>query len=588
MREGIADRAFAGAATYLTDLSRCRPAHALSRTPRREHWRMLNYAADGLDGVMLLAGPETAAPEIRLPLEVDGWHAVSIGVMPTRSLEEGGSLELQVRLCDEDVPALLTLPPDHASPPSLVEMFWKTADLTGRALVLSQVAARMAPGDGPGSVQCGPARVAYVKLVPLDVSEIAHEREDRVRRDTRRLFAHQDANGPLGLWRLTSTRDIQREIEPYRDTDFSRLYWEVGRGDLMFSHTELGREATFDGLGDFARVFDRLHVESRRVLRERNIDPFDVAVDYAHAIGLELHAAYRVAGFRFPPPYDHFNWGDSVYERHPEWRGVNREGRQTPRLAYTYPEVRAHVIDLLREMCQRPIDGVCLLYCRRPPLVEYEPPLVDGFMRRFGKDPRTLDPLDPQWLHYRAEVLTQFMREVRQALDETAAAQGRSEPFHISAVVLSSEVENLANAIDLRQWVAQGLVDTIIPYTSELDLDSVTPAWTDPASLRFFVDLVRGTPVTLAPNVMPRHMPPGDLRQRAADIFDAGAEHMFFWDSAGGGGRATYGAMWNALRRLGHRAEIDAWRADGARNIDARITPLRTLGDWDLGYQTPG
>ena len=324
------------------------------------------------------------------------------------------------------------------------------------------------------------------------------------------------------------------------------------------------------------------------MLRERNIDPFDVAVDYAHAIGLELHAAYRVAGFRFPPPYDHFNWGDSVYERHPEWRGVNREGRQTPRLAYTYPEVRAQVIDLLREMAQRPIDGVCLLYCRRPPLVEYEPPLVDGFMRRFGKDPRSLDPLDPQWLHYRAEVLTQFMREVRQALDETAAAQGRSEPFHVSAVVLSSEVENLANAIDLRQWVAHGLVDTIIPYTSELDLDSVTPAWTDPASLRFFVDLVRGTPVTLAPNVMPRHMPPGDLRQRAADIYDAGAEHMFFWDSAGGGGRATYGAMWNALRRLGHREEIDAWRADGARNIDARITPLRTLGDWDLGYQTPG
>ena len=251
MREGLADRAFAGAATYLTDLSRCRPAHALSRTPRREHWRMLNYAADGLDGVMLLAGPETAAPEIRLPLEVDGWHAVSIGVMPTRSLEEGGSLELQVRLCDEDVPALLTLPPDHASPPSLVEMFWKTADLTGRALVLSQVTARMAPGDGPGSVNCGPARVAYVKLVPLDVSETAHTREDRVRRDTRRLFAHQDANGPLGLWRLTSARDIQREIEPYRDTDFSRLYWEVGRGDLMFSHTELGARGHVRRLGRF-------------------------------------------------------------------------------------------------------------------------------------------------------------------------------------------------------------------------------------------------------------------------------------------------------------------------------------------------
>ena len=588
MRESISDRALAGEPIFLTDLSRCRPADALSHTPKRKHWRTLSYSAEDLDGVMLLAGPETAAPEVHLPLDVDGWHAVSIGVMPTRSSEEGGGLELEVSLSDEPVPTLLKLPADRSDPPSLVEMFWKSADLTGRTLVLGQVTVRMAPGDAPGSVQCGPARIAYVKLVSLDASEIASNQADLARRDSRRLFAHQDANGPLGLWRLSSARDIQREIEPYRDTDFSRLYWEVGRGDLMFSHTESGREATFDGLGDFARVFDRLHVDSRRVLREQNIDPFDVAVDYAHEIGLELHAAYRVAGFRFPPPYDHFNWGNSVYDRHPEWRGVNREGQPTPRLAYTYPEVRARVVELLREMCQRPIDGVCLLYCRRPPLVEYEPPLVDGFRQRFGLDPRALDPLDPRWLHFRAEVLTQFMREVRQALDETAAAQRRSEPFHVSAVVLSSEAENLENAIDLRQWVAQGLVDTIIPYTSEPDLDSTTPAWTDPASLEFFVDLVRGTPVTLAPNVMPRHMPPDDLRRRAGDIYDAGAEHMFFWDSAGGGGRATYGGMWNALRRLGHREEIDAWRADGAPDIDARVIPLRTLGDWDLGYQTPG
>ena len=167
--------------------------------------------------------------------------------------------------------------------------------------------------------------------------------------------------------------------------------------------------------------------------------------------------------------------------------------------------------------------------------------------------------------------------------------QGRSEPFHLSAVVLSSDAENLENAIDLRQWVAQGLVDTIIPYTSEPDLDSTTPAWTDPASLQYFVDLVRGTPVTLAPNVMPRHMPPGGpapagrghLRRR-------GRAHVLLGLAAGGGGRAHYGPMWNALRRLGHREEIDTWWAAGEPNIDARVTPLHTFGDWDLRYVTPG
>lgn len=588
MPDNIADRGLNTRPIYLTDMQRCRPRNLLSRVPRQRHWRLLAYETDDLTGVMLMAGAETAAPEVGLPLGVEGWHAISIGVMPVQSAEEGNGLEIQLRLSDEDVPTLITLPISSTDPPSLVEMFWKTADLTGRELVISQVIVQVAPGVSPGAMRCQPARVAYVKLLPLEEKEAVLLNSDRKRHDTRRLFAHQDANGPNGLWRLRTTREIQREIEPYRNTDFSRLYWEVGRGDLMFAHTEIGREATFDGLSDFGRVFDRLHVESRRLLRRRNIDPFDTAVEYTHRLGLEFHAAYRVAGFRFPPPYDHFNWGNSLYDQHPEWRGVNRKGTRTPRLAYTYPEVRAYVISLVQEMAQRPIDGICLLYCRRPPLVEYEPPLIDGFKDLFGLDPRCLDPTDARWLTFRAGILTRFMSEVRETLARVASTQGRSEPFHLSAVVLSTEAENLENAIDLRQWVAQGLVDTIIPYTSEPDLDSTTPAWTDPASLQFFTDVVHRTPVTLAPNVLPRHMSPDDLRRRACGIYNAGAEHMFFWDAAGGGGRANHGAMWNALRRLGHRKELAAWQADSQPDLSPPTRPLRTLGTWDLSYPTPG
>jgi len=43
---------------------------------------------------MLLAGPETAAPDIHVPLQMDGSHAISIGVMPARTVAEGGGLEL--------------------------------------------------------------------------------------------------------------------------------------------------------------------------------------------------------------------------------------------------------------------------------------------------------------------------------------------------------------------------------------------------------------------------------------------------------------------------------------------------------------
>ena len=103
------------------------------------------------------------------------------------------------------------------------------------------------------------------------------------------------------------------------------------------------------------------------------------------------------------------------------------------RFAYTYPEVRAYVISLLREVVQYPVDGICMLYNRRLPLVEYEPQLVEVFRADHGVDPRSLDPLDPTWLSYRSGVLTQFHRELRAAMDEETRATGpQPSPSDIS------------------------------------------------------------------------------------------------------------------------------------------------------------
>ena len=70
------------------------------------------------------------------------------------------------------------------------------------------------------------------------------------------------------------------------------------------------------------------------------------------------------------------------------------------------------------------VDGVGLLYNRRPPLLEYEPPIVDGFKAEYGEDPRELPDDDPRWLRYRARTLTQFMHEVRKAMDDAAERMG--------------------------------------------------------------------------------------------------------------------------------------------------------------------
>ncbi|MCH8346743.1 MAG: hypothetical protein IIC87_07455 [Chloroflexi bacterium] len=533
---------------------------------------------------MLIAGPETGAPEVELGLDAEGWHAVSIGVY-----DDGRTpLRFLAKLSGDDTFDVLALAGGQGREHALVELYWKTADLTGQQLVLAQEAWQVAPGDGPGAIAASEARIAYIKLVPLSPAEVAEMKADRAREDTRLVFAHNDAHTVHFATRPTTAEEIRRHVEPYRDSDISRLYWEAGIGDLVFYDSDIGTMPTADGLDDFGRRGDRLLAESWRAFREKGVEPFEIALDHAHALGIEFHASYRPAGFRFPAPHEQFNHGATFYLAHPELRGTDRDGNATPRIAYSYPETRRFVVSLLKEMAGRAVDGVCVLYNRRPPLVEYEAPLVEGFVKEHGLDPRKLDANDPRWLAYRCGALTKFHRELRAAIDEAAKERGLDRHLEISAVVMSSEAENLVNGMDLRAWISEGLVDTIVPYTSVLALDSMADSWTDISDLDFFIDITRGTACKLAPNMMPREITGEDYRSRASAIYGAGAEHIFLWDTDAQQPRLATAGPWDVAKRLGHRDEIAGWISGGHPSLAVPRRSVSKLGDWDLGYSTPG
>ena len=287
------------------------------------------------------------------------------------------------------------------------------------------------------------------------------------------------------------------------------------------------------------------------------------------------------------PPHEFFSHGANFAEQHPELRGSDRAGNRTPRIAYSYPETRAFVVSLLREMAGYDIDGVCILHNRRPPLVEYEPPLIEGFKAEYGEDPRQLDEKDPRWLSYRARSLTEFHRQIRRAMEEEAQRQGRRK-IEVSTIVMSSEEENLFNAMDLSAWVDEGLVDTLIPHTSEPGLDSLTEGWTDVSAIEYFLSLTKGTSCKVAPNLMPRTLSGEAYRRRAAALYGAGVEHFFFWDTDVEQPRSNSTGPWDAARRLGHRDEVEAWTRAGEPALSATSMPIRTLGGWDLSYHDAG
>ncbi len=148
--------------------------------------------------------------------------------------------------------------------------------------------------------------------------------------------------------------------------------------------------------------------------------------------------------------------------------------------------------------------------------------------------------------------------------------------------------ENPRNGLDLESWIAEELIDTMIPCTYLPELDSMGLAWEDEEAVGHFVDLVEGTSCQIALNVMPRHMSPEAFRRKAGSLYAQGVENLFFWDSAGPRGRANFSAAWNALRLLGHGEEIEQWRQLGEPNLASASVPLHRVGDYDLTYQTPG
>ena len=152
---------------------------------------------------------------------------------------------------------------------------------------------------------------------------------------------------------------------------------------------------------------------------------------------------------------------------------------------------------------------------------------------------------------------------------------------------MSNEEENIQNALDLKAWIDEGLVDVIMPHSSAPDLDSLVETWSDTRDAEWFVSLTRGTSCDLALNLMPRDSSAESYRRRAAALYDVGIEHFFFWDCVQSS-RITYASNWSALRRLGHRDEVRVWAESGKPSLAIPKTELKRLGDWDLSYVTPG
>ncbi|MFN0168834.1 MAG: hypothetical protein ACKV22_20605 [Bryobacteraceae bacterium] len=536
----------ASKAVVVADMSLCQPASALSAKARRAHWKVVPYEAGTLKGNMIWASVETEAPPVRLPLGVQGWHAIFVGLKN----DEGECLpKVWLKLDNDRAPLLCEV---SGRGIGIEEVFFKVADVKGEALRIGQQSAGFS----------APAGLVYVKLIPLTGAEVTGLRADRQQAGRRRLAATIDGFSFIFFRKPTTEEELLAEVERYRDTDFGTLLLHMGGADWVNYPSRVGTMPGQD-LEDFPRTGDRYYAEAVRELARKGINPTKVLIAGAHDVGMKVHVGIRPAGWSFFEPISDM-FSSRFYHEHPEWRSIDRDGTPVSRMSWAVPEVRAHLIALLREAVELGADGAHIVFNRGYPLVLYEPPVVELFRKQHGVDPRNLDEeKDPRVRRLWSDVVTSFLRETRAMLDDVQTRRAGGKRLELSVMVLGNESDNLRYGGDVRRWVEEGLMDQIYSYKWDFGAKKRVD------DIPFFTGICRPRKVSFYPSFTVD--PPGYANplQDAVSWYEQGVDGLTFFDANG-----MKPAHWAVFSRAGHVEELQE-RARHAAPVPARPVQSR-------------
>jgi hypothetical protein len=504
-------------------------------------------ARDLTAGTGLSALAAAGAREVSVPLRARGWHAVYLGLAGTGKAE--GNV-LRVKLTGD-----AAYQPRAASVHE--EVLFKAADLTGRRLWLAQQSA----GEPRAACLC------YVRLVPLSGREVAAFRRDQAGRGTRRLIGTLDGFSFLHRHHPRTRADMRELFEPFRGSDFGDLWWQYVGADLVNYRS---RHGVIPGAQTrvFPRAGDGHFYDSVLALERRGISLTRLAVEACRDLGIRLHVGLRPAAWKMAWPYEEF-FVSRFYLQHPAWRCRDRDGTPAARMSFAVPGVRRHLLDVLAETLEAEPDGVVILYNRGVPLILWEDAFCAPFRERYGADARRVPEDDPRLFELRAEIMTQWMREVRRLLDAFRKRRRLRRRLTVSAMCFETESDNRAYGLDVARWAREGLVDHLGIFPAAAHTSG------KPVDLAYYRRAVAGTGVTLHPGMIAWRLPSArEVFRRAAAWYEGGADGLLFWDPEA---TVADGLLWPRMRRMGHANEVRAWAA--AAEPVRRQADILSVGD---------
>jgi len=436
-----------GDVVLIRDLSTLAPTDVWSNEFVRGKWRLRPYRlADGQSGNQLMVcdfagddGPAAVPPAFEVKLELAGWYTIWIGVpLMQRSADGGGGVN--VALEGDPGHAIISTEAHRfrgrwAHPFNCEYMcYWKFAQLDKQTLRIRVPWGTYSSGVW-GLVRGG---FSALRLVRLSDEQVEAYLADIADPSTKRVIAISD--GFSGYWDFAEPgKGIDADwAMTYRDTDVGKFILQTpntGVTSWRSQSTSMIGDLVGEDEWKLLRKGDRRIVDYFRWAVRNGQENFRVAADVLRGSSTELHASLRMnlffGGDPASGPIEKLLNGKFWFD-HPELRKPG-----SLQLDYSIPAVRAYIISILMEMASTyDVSGINMDFTRWPPIAD---PLRHG-----------------------CDVLTSFVKEVRQYLDKVQADKGRrlalsahvAEEFYTGGDLASQK-------IDLDAWLGTGVLDFI-------------------------------------------------------------------------------------------------------------------------------
>jgi uncharacterized lipoprotein YddW (UPF0748 family) len=257
---------------------------------------------------------------------------------------------------------------------------------------------------------------------------------------------------------------MQAAVRQLADLGFNTLYVVAWNGATAYYPSSVTRERGLQG-------FEFRGLQGQEVLAE--------LIAAGQQLGLRVIPWFEF-GFMAPPSSD-------LATKHPQWLSRQRDGSTTSLSAAGevvwlnpfHPEVQALITELVLELVSLPgADGVQFDdHMSLPSSFGYDPFTVALYRKDTGRVPPA-DPQDPAWVQWRADRLSAFLVQLRQAI---RSANPRA------VVSLSPNYADFAYKLQLqdwRTWVARRAVDEVVVQLYRPDLESFVPQINRPELLQ--------------------------------------------------------------------------------------------------------